>query len=101
MAQKLPHATGMATHTHTHTSKINKKGYQTLDLGPLWSDMTSSYLDDICKDMKFEGTLYNPIQSPKVTVNENVLLELRMQRGINQRHCSYRENHNEISLCIC
>ena len=92
MAQKLPHATGMATHTHTHTSKINKKGYQTLDLGPLWSDMTSSYLDDICKDMKFEGTLYNPIQSPKVTVNENVLLELRMQRGINQRHCSYRDS---------
>ena len=32
--------------------------------------------------MNFEGTLVNPVQPPKVTVNENTLFELRIQRGM-------------------
>lgn len=58
--------------------------------------------------MNFEGTFVNPVQSPKVTVNENILFELRIQEGFHKsqtlpskKYCSKEVVTTHLVLRTC
>lgn len=50
--------------------------------------------------MNFEGTLVNPVQPPKVTVNENTLFELRIQRGMHKSQTLPSKKDTEVTEVV-